>query len=84
MIITYYMDRDILLKTKTLIALVRHYIQDSGGVSPYVTLRSDKTIPTFLKVLQMASSSRFAGLILFSVIAEIVFSYGIFKGVVVF
>ena len=38
-----YMDSGILLKTKTLVELIFHYIRDTVRIFPYVTLRSDIT-----------------------------------------
>ncbi len=46
----YYMDSGILLGTKTLVELIRHYIRDTVRVFPYVTLRGDITFPPFCVV----------------------------------
>ncbi len=40
----YYMDKGILLATKTLVESIRHYIRDPSGVFPYVTLASGISI----------------------------------------
>ena len=58
------MDKGILLRTKTLVILIRHYIRDLSGVFPYVTPRSDITFPAFfiVVVFKVAANSRFVEL----------------------
>ena len=64
------MDKGILLRTKTLVILIRHYIRDLSGVfpvchyGPMVAPRGDITFPAFfiVVVFKMAANSRFVEL----------------------
>ena len=61
----YYMDKGILLRTKILVILIRHYIRDLSGVFSYFfTPRGDMTFPAFfiVVVFKMAANSRFVEL----------------------
>ena len=40
-ILSYYIGRSVLLKNKTLVESMNHYIRDPSDVFPYVTLASD-------------------------------------------
>ena len=66
----YYVDKGIVMRTKTLVILIRHYIRDLSGVfsvchyGPMVTPRGDITFPAFfiVVVFKMAANSRFVEL----------------------